>query len=51
LARVSAGALPQFAAPLYDLAGLGWIGAFGGFAVIYGPCLMRAKTGKKRPSH
>ncbi|KDB04547.1 short-chain dehydrogenase [Defluviimonas sp. 20V17] len=50
LARAAAGALPGLSAPLYVLAGLGWIGAFGGFALLYGPGLMRARTGRKRPS-
>lgn len=48
IARALAGALPELSTPLYDLAGLGWIGAFAGFAALYGPCLMRARPGNKR---
>jgi len=47
LARVGAGMWPSAAAWLYDLAGLGWIAAFGGFAVIYGPLLLRLPAAKK----
>lgn len=43
LTRLSAGLWPEFARPLYDLAGLGWIAAFGGFALFYGPLLLRSK--------
>ena len=48
LARVAAGTWPPLAAPLYDLAALGWIAAFGGFAVLYGPLLLAAAPGRKR---
>ena len=44
LARLLADALPGL--PLIELAGIAWIGAFGGFAVIYGPMLLKAKPGK-----
>jgi uncharacterized protein involved in response to NO len=40
-ARVSAGLWPQAAGWFYDLAGLGWIGAFGGFSVMCGGFLLR----------
>jgi uncharacterized protein involved in response to NO len=48
LARVVAGAWPALSGPLHMLAGLGWIAAFGGFAVIYGPLLLRLPAGKRR---
>lgn len=38
-ARLAAGLAPEFADPLYELAGLFWIAAFGGFAVLFGPLL------------
>ncbi|PVA10686.1 short-chain dehydrogenase [Pelagivirga sediminicola] len=34
--------------PLLELAALCWIGAFGGYAVLYGPMLLIAKPGKAR---
>jgi uncharacterized protein involved in response to NO len=46
-ARVSAGLCPQASGWLYDLAGLGWIAAFAGFAVIYGALLLRAPAARK----
>jgi len=47
LARVSAGVWPADAALLYDLAGLAWVAAFGGFALLYGPLLLRLPAAKK----
>jgi uncharacterized protein involved in response to NO len=47
LARVSAGFWPSEAVWLHMLAGLGWITGFGGFAVIYGPLLLRLPADKK----
>ena len=44
LARVLAAAHADWAGPLYDLAGLGWIGAFGGFVLVYGRLLLRKRT-------
>jgi uncharacterized protein involved in response to NO len=46
-ARVSVGLCPQASGWLYDLAGLGWIAAFAGFAVIYGALLLRAPAARK----
>ena len=34
---------PAHASPLPVLSGLAWVTAFGGFAVLYGPALLRAK--------
>ncbi len=46
LLRLLAGVWPMQANILYALAGLAWIGAYGGFAVLYGPLLLRPlKTG------
>lgn len=44
LARLMADAAP--ALPLLELAALGWIGAFGGFAVLYGPLLLKPKPAR-----
>ncbi|CTQ34766.1 NnrS family protein [Jannaschia rubra] len=41
--RLAGAAVPDAALTLYALAGLCWAGAFGGFAVIYGRLLLRAK--------
>jgi uncharacterized protein involved in response to NO len=46
LARVAAGLWPDLAAQLHTLAGLGWITAFGGFAVVYGLLLLRLPASK-----
>lgn len=40
IARLAAGAMPQFGSSLYTLAGLGWIFAFAGFAALYGRLLV-----------
>ena len=42
-ARLAAGIWPGMATLLYNLSGLLWIGAFLGFAVLYGQLLLRAK--------
>ncbi|WP_146346937.1 NnrS family protein [Falsiphaeobacter marinintestinus] len=47
LARVGAGVWPYEAAWLNMVAGLGWIAAFGGFVLIYGPLLLRLPPGKR----
>jgi len=44
--RLAAGVWPGMATVLYSLAGLLWIAAFLGFALLYGPLLLRAKPGK-----
>ncbi|WP_343079496.1 NnrS family protein [Ostreiculturibacter nitratireducens] len=44
VARVCAGLYADWARGLYYLAGLAWIGAFGGFAFIYGPLLLRRRS-------
>lgn len=48
LARLAAGLWPAEAGALHALAGLAWIGAFGGFVVLYGPLMLRQKPGKVR---
>lgn len=45
LARLIAGLVPGTAGSLYTISGLCWITAFGGFAVHYGPMLLRSRTG------
>ncbi len=45
MARVAAGAAPEFAEHLYELAGLFWIAAFGGFAALFGPLLLTVRKG------
>jgi uncharacterized protein involved in response to NO len=47
LARVAAGLWPEQASFLHALSGLFWIGAFGGFALIYGPLLLRLPAAKR----
>ena len=47
LARVAAGCWPATAPAMQTLAGLGWIAAFGGFALLYGPRLLRLPPGKR----
>lgn len=42
-ARFAAGIFPGMANTLYLLSGMAWIGAFGGFVVLYGPLLLRPK--------
>src|SRR5262245_12856357 len=43
LARVLASLSPQWALPLIHVAALAWVVAFGGFALLYGPILFRAR--------
>lgn len=43
IARLAAGIWPMQAALLHSLSGLAWLGAFGGFAALYGPLLLRPK--------
>ena len=43
LARIAAGAWPEAADALHSLSGMGWIGAFAGFAALYGPMLLRPR--------
>jgi uncharacterized protein involved in response to NO len=47
--RFAAGLLPG-AVWLLHLSAALWIGAFGGFAVLYWPVLTRPRLAKKRPS-
>lgn len=47
LARLGAGIWLEYAMTLYTLAAMLWIGTFLGFAVIYGPCLMRPKPARR----
>lgn len=41
LARFAAGLYPEHAVWLYDVAGMTWLAGFAGFAVLYGPLLLR----------
>jgi len=41
LARAAAGVMPEASSTLYSLSGVLWVAAFLGFAVIFGPALMR----------
>ena len=43
LARIAAGAWPEAADALHSLSGMCWIGAFAGFAALYGPMLLRPR--------
>lgn len=47
LARLAAGFWPGIAGALHIGAGLAWIGAFGGFAVVYGGALLRLPPNKR----
>ncbi|MBU3030609.1 NnrS family protein [Paracoccus marinaquae] len=42
-ARLAAGLWPSQSTALLTLSGLAWIGAFGGFALLYGPALLRPR--------
>ena len=44
IARVAAALAPDWTNPLLHVASLGWIVAFGGFCIIYGPMLLRARV-------
>tara|TARA_R110002012_G_scaffold208475_3_gene378581 strand:- start:381 stop:1586 length:1206 start_codon:yes stop_codon:yes gene_type:complete len=46
-ARVAGGVFPEFSGPLHTVAGLSWIVAFGGFAVVYGALLLRLPAAKR----
>jgi uncharacterized protein involved in response to NO len=48
LARVGAGIWAGQAAGLHGAAGLAWVAAFGGYAVIYGRLLLGRPAGKRR---
>ncbi|WP_136444056.1 NnrS family protein [Pacificoceanicola onchidii] len=43
--RVLAGLLPDFTASLHSASGILWISAFAGFALIYGPRILRTRNG------
>jgi uncharacterized protein involved in response to NO len=47
LARIGAGYWPSDAVWLHQVAGLGWIVAFGGFTVVYGPLLLRLPANRR----
>jgi uncharacterized protein involved in response to NO len=46
-ARVAGGIWPESAAMLHVMAGLLWVAAFGGFAVVYGALLLRQPAAKR----
>lgn len=46
-ARVAGGVWPEVSGPLHAMAGLFWIAAFGGFAIIYGALLLRLPAAKR----
>ena len=43
LARLGAGLWPAQATVLHTMSALAWIAAFGGFALIYGPAILRPR--------
>jgi uncharacterized protein involved in response to NO len=45
--RVAGGVVPEVSGPLHTVAGLSWIVAFGGFAVVYGALLLRLPAAKR----
>lgn len=45
--RVTGGVFPELSGPLHTVAGLSWIVAFGGFAVVYGALLLRLPVAKR----
>lgn len=47
LLRVSVGLWPAYASSFYSVAALFWIAGFFGFAILYGPLLLRARPAKK----
>lgn len=47
LARLAAAALPAQAIPLLGLSGAAWLGAFGGFVLLYGPKLLAPRLPKQ----
>ncbi|MEZ5753610.1 MAG: NnrS family protein [Paracoccaceae bacterium] len=47
LARVAAGLWPKGAGLFHSLSGIAWIGAYGGFAAIYGRLLLRRSPAKR----
>ncbi|PQO23062.1 short-chain dehydrogenase [Rhodobacteraceae bacterium WD3A24] len=44
VARILAGIWPGSAMVLHSVSGMAWLAAFGGFALLYGPLLLRAKA-------
>ncbi len=49
LARLAAGVWPERAGVLHLMSGLAWIGAFGGFAALYGSLLLRPNSQEGEP--
>jgi uncharacterized protein involved in response to NO len=47
VARLAAGVLPGQVSLLHVLSALAWIGAFGGFVLIYGPLLLRLPAARR----
>jgi uncharacterized protein involved in response to NO len=48
LARVAAGLWPDLAPHLHSVSGIGWIATFGGYALLYGPLLVRFPPAKRQ---
>jgi uncharacterized protein involved in response to NO len=46
-ARVAGGVWPEFSGTLHAMAGLLWIAAFVGFAIVYGALLLRLPAAKR----
>jgi uncharacterized protein involved in response to NO len=46
-ARVAGGVWPEFSGSLHMMAGLFWIAAFAGFAIVYGAHLLRLPAAKR----
>lgn len=44
LTRLLAGLMPAYAPPLHLVSALGWIGGMAGFALLYGPALLRPRA-------
>jgi len=45
--RVAAGIWPELSGVMHVMAGVFWILAFGGFALVYGALLLRLPAGKR----
>jgi len=47
MARVTAALVPDWTSPLLHVAACAWIAAFGGFAAVYGPMLLRPRLNQE----